>query len=91
MVSLYETDTQIIVRGKTGAEVEFGNTLCLTETVQGLIVDWNLFKDSACADSSQLQDCVARIEKATNAKVKAVCADRGFDSGNNQNSARWTS
>ena len=84
VVSLYETDTQIIVRGKAGAEVEFGNTLRLVETPQGLIVEWNLFKDSACADSAQLKDSVANIEKAIGVKVKAVCADRGFDSKENQ-------
>jgi IS5 family transposase len=84
VVSLYETDTQIIVRGKTGAEVEFGNTLRLVETPQGLIVEWNLFKDSACADSAQLKDSVANIEKSLGVKVKAICGDRGFDSKENQ-------
>lgn len=86
VVSLYETDTQIIVRGKTGAEVEFGNTLLLVETPQGLIVEWNLFKDSACADCAQLKDTVANVEKAIGVKVNAICGDRGFDSRENQ---RW--
>ena len=52
VVSLYETDTQIIVRGKAGAEVEFCNILRLVETPQGLIVELNLFKHSACAYSA---------------------------------------
>ena len=84
VVSIYETDTQVIVRGKAGAEVEFGNTLRLAETSQGLIVDWQLFKETACADSHQVQECVVRIEKAMDSKVKALCGDRGFDSEKNR-------
>lgn len=84
VVSLYETDTQVIVRGKAGAEVEFGNTLRLAETSQGLIVDWQLFKETACADSRQVQECVTRIEKATKSKVRTLCGDRGFDSEKNR-------
>jgi hypothetical protein len=38
LLSLYETDTRVIVRGKAGAEVEFGNTLLLAEQKDGLIV-----------------------------------------------------
>jgi hypothetical protein len=39
LLSLYETDTRVIVRGKAGAEVELGNTLLLAEQRDGLIVD----------------------------------------------------
>ena len=31
LLSLYETDTRVIARGKAGAEVEFGNTLLLAD------------------------------------------------------------
>jgi len=40
LLSLYETDTRVSVRGKAGAEVEFGNTLLLAEQKDGVIVDW---------------------------------------------------
>jgi hypothetical protein len=33
----------VIVRGKAGAEVEFGNLLILGEQKDGLIIDWELF------------------------------------------------
>lgn len=84
VVSLYETDTNVIVRGKAGAEVEFGNTLRLGETPQGLIVDWQLFQDSAPADSAQVQESVRRVERTLARKIKGVGADRGFDSAANR-------
>lgn len=40
----YDPDVQVIVRGKSGAEVEFGNKLWLGETREGLIVDYLLEK-----------------------------------------------
>ena len=84
IVSLYETDTNVIVRGKAGAEVEFGNTLRLGETPQGLVVDWKLFKDSAPADACQLQESVGQVEKNLGRKIKGVGGDRGFDSAANR-------
>jgi IS5 family transposase len=84
LISLYETDTNVIVRGKAGAEVEFGNTLRLGETPQGLIVDWQLFQDSAPSDSAQLQESVERVQRTLQRKIKGVGADRGFDSAANR-------
>ena len=40
----------MIVRGKAGEEVEFGNLLVLGEQIDGLIMDWELFKEQAPAD-----------------------------------------
>ena len=84
VISLYETDTNVIVRGKAGAAVEFGNTMRLGETPQGLIVDWQLFQDSAPSDSAQLQESVARVQRTLQRKIKGVGADRGFDSAANR-------
>src|SRR5262249_48183759 len=44
ILSLYEADVQVIVRHKAGAEVEFGNTLLLGESSQGVIIHWQIFK-----------------------------------------------
>ena len=84
ILSLYEADVHVIVRRKAGAEVEFGNTLFLAENPQGLILDFELFRDSAPADSRLLPRCVGRMEAAYGPKLKAVGADRGFDSQTNQ-------
>lgn len=72
VISFYETDTKVIVRGKVGAEVEFGNTLRLGETPQGSIVDWQLFQDSAPSDSAPLQDSVEQVERTLQRKLKGV-------------------
>ena len=45
ILSLFEPDIHVIVRGKAGAEVEFGNLLVLGEQIEGLIMDWELFKE----------------------------------------------
>jgi hypothetical protein len=84
ILSLYEPDVHVIVRKKAGAEVEFGNTLLLAENEQGLIVDWELFKASAPADSALLPWSVGRMEEAYGPKLKAVAADRGFDNETNR-------
>lgn len=84
ILSLYEADVHVIVRRKAGAEVEFGNTLFVSENFQGLILDWELFRESASADSALLARTIGRMEKAYGRKVKAVAADRGFDSQTNQ-------
>ena len=79
ILSLYEPDVHVIVRKKAGAEVEFGNTLLLAENPQGLILDWELFQESAPADSALLPWTIGRMETAYGPKLKAVAADRGFD------------
>jgi len=84
ILSLYEPDVQVIVRRKAGAEVEFGNTLFLAENPQGLILDWELFQKSAPADSVLVAGSVGRMEWAYGPKLKAVGADRGFDSQANR-------
>jgi hypothetical protein len=84
ILSLYEPDVHVIVRRKAGAEVEFGNTLLLGENPQGLIIDWELFQQSAPSDSALLPRSVGRMEKVYGAVLKAVGADRGFDSETNR-------
>lgn len=80
ILSLYEPDVHVIVRKKAGAEVEFGNTLLLAENPQGLIIDWELFRESAPADAQLLPRSVGRMEEAYGAVLKAVAGDRAFDS-----------
>jgi IS5 family transposase len=80
ILSLYEADVHVIVRKKAGAEVEFGNTLFLAENPQGLILDWELFRQSAPADAALLPRTVGRMQEAYAPGPKALGADRGFDS-----------
>ena len=71
----------VIVRGKTGAEVEFGNTLFLAEQKNGLLVDWSLEKDAVPREGALIEQSVERIEAAFGAgpqgALKALCCDRG--------------
>jgi len=83
ILSLYDPDVRVIVRGKAGAEVEFGNTVLLAENRQGVIVDYELFRESAPADSQTLFDSLVRVWDATGKRVHAVVTDRGFASACN--------
>ena len=84
ILSLYDPDVQVIVRHKAGAEVEFGNTLLLGESAQGVIIEWELFKDMAPSDARLVSRSVKRIEEKLKIHLGAVGADRGFDSQSNQ-------
>lgn len=85
VLSLYETDTRVIVRGKAGASVEFGNTLVLGEQRNGLILDWQLYRATAPADVRQLAPSLKRMETAFGTDViRAVGTDRGFSSAANE-------
>lgn len=80
ILSLYEPEVNVIVRKKAGAQVEFGNTLLLAENSQGLIIDWELFRESAPADAQLLPRSLGRMEEAYGSVLRAVAGDRGFDS-----------
>jgi len=76
--SVYETDTLVIVRGKAGREVEFGNTLLISETMSGLISDWQLHEHRAPAEWQQVQTSIERQNKYDlSAPIIAVVGDRG--------------
>ena len=80
ILSLYEPDIHVLVRGKAGAEVEFGNTLLLGENKQGIILDYQTWKESAPADVHLLVESLERVLLGLDRKVSAVGADRGFAS-----------
>jgi IS5 family transposase len=79
LLSIYEPDVKVIVRGKAGKEVEFGNTLFLAESSQGLILDWELYGLKAPPEWRQLQESIDRqntFDLPT--EIGAACGDRGF-------------
>lgn len=86
--SLYDPEVRVIVRGKAGAEVEFGNTVLLGENRQGLILDYEFFAEIAPADSPLLFGSLLRVEAATGRPVKAVVGDRGFATADNSRTLR---
>ena len=80
ILSLYDLNVRVIVRGKAGAEVEFGNTVLVGENRQGVILDYALFSDSAPADCHLLFESLLRVQGMSGRQVGAVVTDRGFAS-----------
>jgi hypothetical protein len=89
ILSLYEPDIQVLVRGKAGAEVEFGNKLLLGENKQGIILDYQLWQETAPADSSVLVESLERVVVGLKGKMGAVGGDRGFASKANTSGLAW--
>jgi hypothetical protein len=83
ILSLYEPDVHVIVRGKAGAEVEFGNTVLLGENRQGVILDYQIYKEQAPADAHLLVESLERVQTGLGTTVGGVAADRGFSSAIN--------
>ena len=83
ILSFYEPDAHVIVRGKAGAEVEFGNTLVLGEADDGAIVDWKLIREQAPADCHQVGPSLARMQGVFPDRVRGIVTDRGCDSKDN--------
>ena len=86
LLSLFEPDLHVIVRGKAGEEVEFGNLLILGEQSDGLIIDWELFKEEVPADTRLVRPSVERVESGLKLSVKSLVTDRGFD---NKTNIKW--
>jgi len=83
LLSLYEPETKVIVRGKSGAEVEFGNKLMLGENREGLITFWALY-DEVRNDDKFLEDALRQTGVNTGMPVRLMCGDRGFGNTDTQ-------
>lgn len=77
ILSLYEHEMHILVRGKSDSEVEFGNGLYLAEQKDGLIVDWQFFEDHPPSDHQIVSASIKRISSHLG-KIRSYTADRGF-------------
>jgi hypothetical protein len=85
ILSLYEGQASVYVRGKAGAEVEFGSQLLLGESQSGVIVDWELVDGNPQADTKMLKRSLERMKQtAGRPSISAVGGDRGFDSKANR-------
>lgn len=83
ILSLYDPDIQVIVRGKSGAEVEFGNNLWLGETREGLIVDYLLEKEKT-SDAKQIPFAIGRLVADQGLPIGNAWGDRGLHSEANE-------
>lgn len=82
ILSLYDDSLNVMVRGKAGADVEFGNKLWLGETRQGLIVDYRLYRDNP-SDSALVGPALQRLVDGQGLPVAKVWGDRGLASQDN--------
>ena len=76
ILSLYDDSVNVIVRGKAGAEVEFGNKLWLGETREGFIVDYKLYDENP-GDSTLVVPALRRLVEEQRLPVTQVWGDRG--------------
>lgn len=79
ILSLYDDSVNVIVRGKAGANVEFGNKLWLGENRDGIIVDYKLYRDNP-SDSTLAKPALERLLDDQELAVKQVWGDRGLTS-----------
>jgi len=84
ILSLYEPDIHVIVRGKASGETEFGNTLLIAEQSEGLIVDWKLYCEKAPQDSKCLIERLEGFRDRYGFYPEQVTADRGYSSPQNE-------
>jgi hypothetical protein len=80
ILSLHESEIHVIVRRKSGSEVEFGNTWVIVEQADGIIIYSKLIKDQAKADSKLLEPALEHIVDTFGSYPDRIGADRGFDS-----------
>ena len=82
ILSLYDSHVDLIIRGKAGAAVEFGNKYTLVESVQGVILYCKLHQDNP-ADSNVVKPSVDYMVDTMKLALKSVTGDRGTQSKSN--------
>jgi hypothetical protein len=83
LLSLYEPDARVIIRGKSGAEIEYGNKLMLVENREGLITHWKLYNENK-TDTELLIETVEQTEINIGMSLALMCGDRGFSAHEEQ-------
>lgn len=82
-LSLYDADLQVITRGKSNGEVEFGNNLWIGENNDGFIVDYLLEKEKT-SDAKQIEPAITRLVEEQSLPIKSIWGDRGLHSAANE-------
>ena len=71
ILSLYDTDLNILVRGKARASIKLGNKLWLDETREILITDYLLEREQT-GDNKHVLPTIDRLTEEQNFPVKSV-------------------
>jgi len=84
ILSAYDADIDVVVRGKAGASVEFGNELSLAESPEGLIMDYFLYGKGAPGEGEKMRRSLERQRALeVDDELEAVVGDRGYDGKRN--------
>ena len=83
LFSLFEPDTELIIRGKAGSPVEFGHKVMVIEDAVGFICHWKVLPIGADERDMLLPEMRALQERLKN-RIRRASFDRGFHSPKNQ-------
>lgn len=78
LLSLFQSTSAVLVRGKTGHQVEYGQMLWVVEQNNGLILDWYLAPGYA-DDPTLTAASISRLRAVYAGQVHTLVADRGCD------------
>ena len=79
ILSAHEREIDVIVRGKAGKEVEFGNALFISESTGGFIFDYELYGRGAPSDATKQKESLKRQQSYDiDQSIEEVVGDRAF-------------
>ena len=79
ILSVYEGEIAVIVRGKAGAQTEFGNELFIAESPGGMLIDYKLYGKTAAGEGDKLIESVQRQQSLKRQQgLEWAVADRGL-------------
>jgi hypothetical protein len=83
VVSIFDPEARPIRRGKAHADTEFGDKVLIGETDHGIITTYQVLKGNP-SDTTLLKSGVKGHKRLFRKRLKAVAADRGFYSKENE-------
>jgi len=82
ILSAYHHDINIIKRGKSGGNYEYGNPLFIAEQTDGIILDWKLYRTDV-KEVNAMPESVEIITEDYGFTIDSVTGDRGCQSAKN--------
>lgn len=83
VVSIFDPEARPIRRGKVRVDTEFGRKVLIGETDHGIITTYEVLKENP-SDTGLLKSAVKGHRRLFRKRLKAVAADRGFYSRENE-------
>jgi IS5 family transposase len=83
LFSVFETHTQLYIRGKAGEPVQFGRQVLVVEDASGFIIHACLMPRDA-SDKDVVVEEMRKLQQRLGGRIKQASFDRGFHSPKNQ-------